>query len=343
MSILPCPSAAKNLLLGEGDLRALFGKWQAVEVFRLSFLKLFCRTKVGELERGLFFGVDPPTCLRGLDGFNGMAFGDDNKDGRRLLVLSRAAVDSGVVDDVYGSGCRSRWKVRLSFAVEGQIVLPSCCSRRRKKPWSTERGIATPFKQRTTRESPLFVAVHGRDGAHPSGLSPMEALENPYWLRLDERDDKSVLRLTRNSVIHRVVMVFRERQVHDARELYVPEGRIRLLCVYPFGILGPLNTTSRLFTKDTTDKRPSSSNTNVVRAFPRRNRSIRSLTRSTPPLDPSTFRNIPSKVSELELKLLVEWLGSGVTAVRADASHNMVEPPRPHLVTIHYHSIYAGL
>nr|GMD35961.1 hypothetical protein Iba_chr09dCG11880 [Ipomoea batatas] len=89
MSILPCPSAAENLLLGEGDLRALFGKWQAVEVFRLSFLKLFCRTKVGELERGLFFGVDPPTCLRGLNGFNGMAFGDDNKDGRRLLVLSR--------------------------------------------------------------------------------------------------------------------------------------------------------------------------------------------------------------------------------------------------------------
>nr|GMD40874.1 predicted protein [Ipomoea batatas] len=38
---------------------------------------------------------------------------------------------------------------------------------------------------------------------------------------------------------------------------------------------------------------------------------------------------------------MVEWLGLGVTVVRAQASHNMVEPPRPHLVTVHYHSIHA--
>nr|GMD08150.1 hypothetical protein Iba_chr06cCG13980 [Ipomoea batatas] len=65
------------------------------------------------------------------------------------------------------------------------------------------------------------------DGAHPSRLSPMEELENPYWLRLDERDDRSVLRMILESVLHRVVMVFRERQVHDARELYVLWGGIR--------------------------------------------------------------------------------------------------------------------
>nr|GMD20395.1 uncharacterized protein LOC109173927 [Ipomoea batatas] len=40
---------------------------------------------------------------------------------------------------------------------------------------------------------------------------------------------------------------------------------------------------------------------------------------------------------------MVDWLGSRVIVVKAEATHNMVELPLPHLVTIHYHSIYAEL
>nr|GMC77954.1 hypothetical protein Iba_chr03fCG3390 [Ipomoea batatas] len=93
------------------------------------------------------------------------------------------------------------------------------------------------------------------------------------------------------------------------------------------------SATTRHFSEDTPDTRPSSSNINIARASPRRNRSVSPLNRPAPPLDPSSFRNFSSKVSELEMRSIVAWLGSRVTVVRAQASHNMTHHMLPDLVS----------
>nr|GME03068.1 uncharacterized protein LOC109157428 [Ipomoea batatas] len=60
-------------------------------------------------------------------------------------------------------------------------------------------------------------------------------------------------------------------------------------------------------------------------------------------LDPTVVRGIASKLSQAEYVSLDEWLGEEVEIIVPTPTDNMTAPPRPNIVTVHYHSVLVGL